>query len=182
MYLEYAGGPLGGDPEFIKSAADSSWFFPVFWDTVFMIRGRIGYAGSLIDKPLPVGERFFVGGPLTVRGFKYGTAGPMEPVTDESGNITDYQRIGGNKELVFNAEYTFPVIPAAHMNGVLFYDIGKAFDDHERIRYHELRHSCGWGFRWITPIGPLRFEWGYVINDRPEDKKSLFEFYIGTFF
>lgn len=180
--LEYAGGPLGGDPEFIKSSADSSWFFPVFWDTVFMVRGRIGYAGSLIDKPLPVGERFFVGGPQTVRGFKYGTAGPMEPVTDESGNITDYQRIGGNKELVFNAEYTFPLIPAARMNGVLFYDIGKAFDDHERIRYDELRHACGWGFRWITPIGPLRFEWGYVINDRPEDKKSLFEFYIGTFF
>lgn len=181
IYVEYAGGPLGGDPEFLKSVADSAWYFPVFWDTVFMARGRIGMVGSLSEKPVPVNERFFVGGSNTVRGFRYGTAGPI----DESDN-----RVGGNKELIFNFEYNFPIVPAARLKGVLFYDMGRAFDDGtsgkedepSRISFRDLKHSWGWGFWWLSPIGPLRFEWGYIINRKPEDQASQFEFNIGTLF
>jgi outer membrane protein insertion porin family len=185
MFVQYAGGPLGGDPEFVKSVADSAWFFPLFWDTVFMARGRIGYVGSLIDKPIPVGERFFVGGSGTVRGFRYGTAGPV----DSAGN-----RVGGNKELIFNFEYNFPIVPAARLKGVVFYDIGRAFDDNilandplvtdnpTSISLRDLRHAWGWGFWWLSPIGPLRFEWGYIIHKKPTDQASEFEFNIGTLF
>ena len=178
--FQYAGGPLGGMPEFTKTVGDSAWYFPLFWDTVIMFRGRAGYAGSLNDLPLPLGERFFVGGPGTVRGFEYGTVGPMQ-----NGN-----RIGGNKQVIFNAEFSYPLIPAARMRGVLFYDIGRAFDDGSsqdpdeprKISYRELRHTWGWGFWWLSPMGPLRFEWGYIVDRRPEDKRSLFEFSIGTLF
>jgi outer membrane protein insertion porin family len=185
MFVQYAGGPLGGDPEFVKSVADSAWFYPLFWDTVFMVRGRVGYVGSLIDKPIPVGERFFVGGSGTVRGFRYGTAGPV----DSAGN-----RVGGNKELIFNFEYNFPIVPAARLKGVIFYDIGRAFDDNAlandplvtdnptKIRLSDLRHAWGWGFWWLSPIGPLRFEWGYIIHKKPTDQASQFEFNIGTMF
>lgn len=172
LSFQYAGGPLGGEPEFIKTVADSAWYFPLFWDTVIMTRGRIGFAGSLNDLPLPLGERFYVGGPSTVRGFEYGTIGPME----------DDNRIGGNKELIFNAEYTYPLVPAARLKGVLFYDIGAAFGDSDPIRFNQLRSSWGWGFWWLSPMGPLRFEWGYIINKKPTDKRSLFEFSIGTLF
>ena len=108
VFLQYAGGALGGDTEFVKSVADSAWYFPLFWDTVFMARGRIGAVGSLIDKPVPIGERFFVGGSGSVRGFRYGTVGPVDPL----GN-----RVGGNKELIFNFEYSFPIVPAARLKG-----------------------------------------------------------------
>ncbi len=177
MFVEYAGGPLGGDPNFIKSVADSAWYFPVVWDTVFMMRGRIGYAYSLSDQPLPVGERFFVGGASTVRGYRYGTVGPIEIGADGSQN-----RIGGDKELIFNFEYTFPIVPAARLKGLLFYDMGKAFNDNEPIRTGQLRHSYGWGFWWLSPMGPLRFEWGYIIKRQPSDQRSAFEFSIGTLF
>jgi outer membrane protein insertion porin family len=185
MFVQYAGGPLGGDPEFVKSVADSAWFFPLFWDTVFMARGRIGYVGSLIDKPVPISERFFVGGSGTVRGFRYGTAGPV----DSAGN-----RVGGNKELIFNFEYNFPIVPAARLKGVIFYDMGRAFDDNilandplvtdnpTSIRVRDLRHAWGWGFWWLSPIGPLRFEWGYIVHKKPTDQASQFEFNIGTLF
>jgi outer membrane protein insertion porin family len=180
MFIEYAGGPLGGDPNFIKSVADSAWYFPLFWDTVFMARGRIGSVGSLIDKPIPIGERFFVGGSSTVRGFRYGTAGPVS-----AGN-----RVGGNKELIFNLEYSFPLVPAARLKGVIFYDMGRAFDDGfsgnpnepSRISLRELKHAWGWGFWWLSPLGPLRFEWGYILHKKPEDQASQFEFSIGTLF
>lgn len=173
MSLQYAGGPLGGDPEFFKTTGDSAWYFPAFWDTVIMLRGRVGYAGSLNDLPLPLGERFFVGGPSSVRGFRYGTVGPM----DEYGN-----RLGGNKELIFNVEYKFPLVPAARLGGILFYDIGSAFDDSDPIRIPVLRHAWGWGFWWLSPMGPLRFEWGYIVNQKPSDVPSKFEFSIGTLF
>ncbi|HAS54946.1 MAG TPA: outer membrane protein assembly factor BamA, partial [Nitrospiraceae bacterium] len=186
IFVEYAGGPLGGDPSFIKSVVDSGWYFPLFGDTSFMLRGRFGYAASLIDKPLPSGERFFVGGTSTVRGFKYGGAGPVEPVYDDLASptptIIDYTRIGGTRELIFNAEFNFPIVAAARLKGVLFYDIGKAFDDGESIRLSQLRHAVGWGFRWFTPVGPLRFEWGYIVNQQTNDLASQFEFSIGTIF
>jgi outer membrane protein insertion porin family len=138
---------------------------------------------------MPVGERFFVGGPSTVRGFKYGYAGPTEDIMiadpKNPGKFIpggDISAVGGNKELIFNAEYNFPIVSAARLKGVLFYDMGRAFNDNEPMLFRELRHSVGWGFRWFTPIGPLRFEWGYVIHEQPKDKTSKFEFSIGTLF
>jgi outer membrane protein insertion porin family len=201
VFVEYAGGPLGGDPEFVKTVADSAWYFPLFLDTVFMARGRFGYVESLIDNPVPLGERFYVGGSSTVRGFRPGTAGPLEPVyspvagetidpatgqTNVTGQtISGYNRLGGNKEVVFNFEFSFPIVPAARLKGVVFYDIGKAFstdEDREIVKFSELRHAYGWGFWWLSPIGPLRFEWGYILNRRPSDQASQFEFNIGALF
>jgi outer membrane protein insertion porin family len=183
IFVEYAGGLLGGDPNFIKTAADSAWYFPLPWDTVFLARGRIGYVVSLIDKPIPIGERFFVGGSGTVRGFRYGTDGPV----DIYGN-----RVGGNKELIFNFEYSFPIVPAARLKGVIFTDIGRGFDDNllitqqpnepTRMSFRDLRRTWGWGFWWLSPMGPLRFEWAYIINKKPTDQPSEFEFNIGTTF
>jgi outer membrane protein insertion porin family len=173
VFVEYAGGPLGGDPNFIKTIGDSAWYFPMFWDTVVMFRGRYGYVESLIDKPIPLGERFYVGGPSTLRGFRYGSAGPMD---------AELNRLGGNKELIYNIEYTFPIVPAARLKGVLFYDIGKAFDNYETVKFSELRQTWGFGFWWFSPIGPLRFEWGNIIDKKPDDQPSKFEFSIGTLF
>lgn len=76
-----------------------------------MFRGKIGYAAGHSDKNLPTYERFYTGGINTVRGYKYGEAGPL----DASNN-----RIGGNKELLFNIELTFPLIPEARIRGVAF--------------------------------------------------------------
>lgn len=183
VFVQYAGGPLGGGPNFIKSVADSAWYFPLFWDTVVMARGRVGFVESLIELPIPTGERFFVGGAGTVRGYRYGsigTTGPDGP--NEVGPDGTVTRIGGNKELIFNIEYTFPIVPAARLKGVLFYDMGRAFNNEEPLRPMQLRHSYGWGFWWLSPMGPLRFEWGYVINKKATDQPSQFEFSIGTLF
>lgn len=170
----YAGGPLGGDNSFYKTLIDSSWYIPLFWDTTFMIRGRLGHANGLEGKALPLYERFYVGGINTVRGFKFGDAGPKDPATGED--------IGGNKELIFNIEYIFPLIRDIRLKGVIFYDTGKAFDNDESVTFSGLRSSVGGGFRWISPIGPLRLEWGYNLKPQPGEKRSLWEFTIGTFF
>jgi outer membrane protein insertion porin family len=175
LSLEYAGTFLGGDNDYYKAVFDSSRFFPLFRDHVFSLHARVAYADGIGEaEPLPVGERFWVGGINTVRGFGYGRAGPIDADTDEI--------LGGNKALFFNVEYLFPLVPEANIKGVLFYDYGGAFDDSEPIHRRGLRQGAGFGVRWISPIGPLRMEWGYNLDPREGEPVLEQEFSIGTLF
>ena len=165
---------LGGDNAFYKAVLDSSWHFPLFKDSAFAVRGRVGYAEGIFEEELPMYERFYVGGIYTVRGHEYGYAGPLDPVTGEP--------LGGNKELIFNVEYTIPLVSSARLYGVAFYDAGTAFDDDEDISLNKLRQGGGFGFRWISPIGPLRLEWGKNLDQKDGESDSRWEFTFGTFF
>ncbi len=171
--LEYAGTFLGGENDYYKATVDSSRFFPLWRNHVFSLHGRLGYAKGIGGKTLPAGERFFVGGINTVRGFDFGKAGP---VTDKG------EAFGGNKQLFFNAEYLVPLVPEANIKGLLFYDYGKAFDDAQPLGLSSLRQSAGFGIRWISPIGPLRLEWARNLRPKEGERSRMIEFSIGTLF
>lgn len=170
---ELAGSFLGGTRSFVKYIGNSSWFLPVTAETSIMLHGTIGFAEGTEGKDLPIDERFFVGGINTVRGFDPRSLGPK----DETGVV-----IGGNKDLVFNVEYLFPLVKEAGLRGVLFFDAGNAFGDNEPYDIEKLRTAAGYGVRWYSPIGPLRLEWGYNLNPKDDEKTSRWEFSIGTFF
>ena len=174
LSIEYAGGVLGGTNYFTKYVASTAWYFPFFWDTVFMTRGVIGYAQGNKGRELPLFERFFLGGINAVRGFETYSIGPRDP---DTGDV-----IGGNKELIFNIEYIFPLSREAGIKGVVFFDAGNAFDDHEHYAVRRLRTSAGAGIRWYSPIGPLRLEWGYNLDPKPDEKQSNWDFTIGVTF
>ncbi|MDP3296649.1 MAG: outer membrane protein assembly factor BamA [Thermodesulfovibrionia bacterium] len=171
LYTTLAG--LGGDNYFVKARVDSLWYFPVIWDTTFSLRGRFGYASGFAGKKLPLYERFYVGGINTVRGLGFGVAGPK----NDNG-----ERIGGNKELIFNAEYIFPIKKDIKLKGVMFFDAGKAFDNSETVSIASLRTTTGVGLRWMSPFGPIRLEWGFNISPRKDESRSKIEFAIGGLF
>lgn len=178
IYFTFAG--LGGTNKFIKSELDSTWYFPI-GRTSIMLRGRIGYAEGIIDKDLPLYERFYLGGIYTIRGIDWGEAGPID--------ITTGDPIGGKTELIFNAEYIFPILNSIKLKGVVFADAGNSYDsscDNETNcksdNFGELRYTTGLGVRWISPFGPVRLEWGYNIDPRPGEKDNRLEFAFGTFF
>ncbi len=137
-----------------------------------MLRGRFGYASGIWGKELPLYERFYVGGIYTIRGLGWGEAGPRDP---ESG-----EPIGGTTELLFNAEYIFPIISELRLKGVVFFDAGNSYEDFED--FGKLRYTAGVGVRWISPMGPIRIEWGYNLDPKPDEKSSRIEFTFGTFF
>ncbi len=101
--------------------------------------------------------------------------------------------VGGNKQAILNLELEFPLLQTAGIKGVVFSDAGNAFaagelDATPRCRY-SLYKSVGFGFRWFSPIGPLRFEWGFPLNRRKDkltgtyiDQPVDFQFTIGNFF
>ncbi len=168
LYVTFAG--IGGTNAFIKGVADSAWFFPV-GSTTISVRGRFGYATGIFGKELPLYERFYVGSIYTIRGLGFGEAGPR----DDKGSV-----IGGTKELIFNLEYIFPIFSELRLKGVVFADAGNSYDQDEPIG--ALRYTSGFGIRWISPIGPIRIEWGYNINKKPGEGSSKLEFTFGTFF
>jgi outer membrane protein insertion porin family len=137
-----------------------------------MLRGRFGYAKGIFNKKLPLYENFYVGGLYTVRGLGLGDAGPKDPNTGDA--------IGGSTELVFNTEYIFPLYPEMKLKGVVFFDAGKAYEDFQN--FGSLRYTTGLGFRWLSPMGPIRLEWGYNVKKEPGESASKFEFAFGTFF
>ncbi len=171
--MEYAGGPLGGSNYFTRYAANSSWFTTPFWKTTFMVRGRIGYIQPHGGRLLPLYERFRLGGINSIRGFKAYTIGPK---------ATNGEVIGGDKELLFNLEAVFPLIPAIKLKGLVFFDAGNAYDVGEPYKLSDLRTSVGVGFRWISPIGPLRLEWGYNLKPKDDEQRQGWDFSVGTFF
>jgi outer membrane protein insertion porin family len=175
--LEYAGGPLRGENDFLKGTLDQSVYFPTFAASALTFRNLLGVGRGLTGNQLPAGERFFVGGISTVRGYDFGDAGPL---AGDSGDP-----VGGNKEWVMTAEMVFPLVKAANLKGALFMDWGAGFDNGQSIAYHDLNRTWGYEIRWISPLGPLRFGYGWVLNDkRPllfRDGGKQF-FTIGTFF
>ncbi|MBE0426833.1 MAG: outer membrane protein assembly factor BamA [Nitrospirae bacterium] len=169
VYVTYAG--IGGTNNFVKSGVDSAWYFPIKSSTV-MLRGRFGYAAGIGGKKLPLYERFYVGGIYTIRGLGFGEAGPRDEETGDE--------IGGTEELIFNLEYIFPLISDIRLKGLVFFDAGNAYDSFQN--FGVLRYTTGLGVRWISPIGPVRLEWGYNIDRKPGEKSGRFEFAFGTFF
>jgi len=163
---------LGGSNNFIKYYIDVIKYTPLPFDTRFAFRARYGAAEGLNDNPIPLTERFFVGGINTVRGFKFGRAGP---VTDTN------SLLGAAKQLMFNNDFIFTISSEAKLNGVIFFDYGKGFNDDESLSF-KLRPTAGLEGRWISPFGPLRAAYGFNLDPRPGESKGVFEFTIGTLF
>lgn len=190
--VETAPSFLGGTFLFNRYTAYSRLYFPMPLGFVFKTNATIGYIQQLDkDKPLPISELYYVGGINSVRGYYLRSISPSVKVPrsgSPDATVTDFD-VGGNKQLVFNFELEFPIFEKAGLRGVLFYDAGNAFASTERFFQDKqdklplgLFHSAGFGFRWFSPIGPLRFEWGIPLTRRPEDDRILFEFTIGNFF
>jgi outer membrane protein insertion porin family len=167
LTFEKAGDILGGTVEFNKYLAKTLWYFPLFWDTVFVAQGRGGYIQET-GEPIPVYQKFRIGGINTVRGFESYSISPKDPKTLES--------IGGEQMLIFNFEYRFPALKEQGIVGVVFFDAGNVFTDlpsDEAKTVSGLRFGAGGGIRWFSPVGPIRFEYGFNLDPDPElDEKS----------
>jgi len=172
--VEYSGGPLGGDAQFTKVEASSSWYFPLFWSTVFHVKGAAGQAFENESDKLPVYEHFFLGGMNSIRGFESASISPIDPATGD--------KIGGDKMWYGTVSIIFPLIKDMGMDGEIFHDFGNVYDVDDSWDFSDYKKTAGVGILWASPLGPLRLAWGFNLDKKDDEDSSNWDFSMGGTF
>ena len=82
-------------------------------------------------------------------------------------------------------EIEAPIVRQAGISTVIFFDAGNAYGDvwgRGAIDPTDVRAAYGFGIRWFSPMGPLRFEWGFPVNPRSDERAVVFDFSMGSMF
>lgn len=170
---QVAGGPLGGDTDEYGFQVRSSQFFPLWFDHVFNLRGQMAVVDNYgRSERVPLFDRLFLGGPYSLRAFKYREVGP----TDGDPN---YEPIGGQSLAFASAEYTIPIVEKVRLAG--FYDVGMVWPTAFQVDLGHLNSDAGLGIRLDFPGFPIQLDYAWPIkaddfNDRPSGR---FSFSIG---
>lgn len=195
---------LGGGLNYRKADAFFRWYHNVFWNLVLRTNFAYGIVEGPKNRPIPFTKRYRLGGPFNMRGFDFSDVGRREfsalneawlrgdssfdgidlPANPNPVSAAEAARranvvIGGTQQALAMIELEFPLVKEAGIRGVTFYDVGMADDN---IVDNRFREDFGFGVRWFSPIGPLRFEWGFPLDRRAElqEEGSEFHFAIGT--
>jgi outer membrane protein insertion porin family len=173
--VEYAG--VGGDKKWLKTELDGRYFKTLVGDLVLRSRLFMARLSVVDDEPIPRTEKFVLGGARNLRGYDYEAIGPKVSAVDSFGRRRIFNA-GGLESVYTSIELEHPLAREAGLKWVLFFDAGDA-GDFDKFKAHM---DYGFGFRWFSPIGVLRFEFGYPINPSGEDAGSQFHFDIGQLF
>jgi outer membrane protein insertion porin family len=206
-FFELADEFTGSQNIFARYGGFSRHYQPLFGPFVLKTNAEIGVTTSRSSLGVPITERYLIGGIYDVRGFRPRSLGPQLRVA-QPGDIAQPLSnlpLGGNLQLIWNSEIEFPLFKQVGISGVVFFDAGNAYNLEDRYcsgtsassdvspkfdpcfdfpnsLTKGLRTSVGFGFRWFSPIGPLRFEWGIPLDRQPGEEPLVFEFTIGNFF
>lgn len=172
--LETAG--LGGDKHFIKWNLNNRYYKRLIGDLVFRNSTEFGQVSGYGNYPIPPSEKFYLGGPNNMKGYDLFSLGPTQPRSTGGRPIP----LGGNVQMFSLIELEYPLLREAGIKFVTFFDAGNTFDhlpkDGEAFT---IRTDVGFGIRWFSPIGPLRFEWGYPLARKDTEQSPVFQFFIG---
>jgi len=175
---EYAG--LGFDQKWFRNEIDARFYKRVVGDLVFRSRFFVSKLETVDGQAIPRSQKFALGGPRNLRGYDIEAIGPKETFTNNLG-----QRSSFNQRDLFSTfttiELEHPLAREAGLKWVLFADAGHV-GKHSNIKIYK---DYGFGFRWFSPIGVLRFEFGFPLDEINEpgfDNGSQFHFDIGQLF
>jgi outer membrane protein insertion porin family len=206
LAFEFADPVIASESVYMRLTGFLRFYYPIWGPFIFRTNLEGGWVTSRSSQGVPIYERYLIGGINTIRGFQLFSLGPKVNVLQqqEPSAFLSQFNIGGNLQLILNTEIEFPILAAVQIKGVIFFDAGNAYNT-ELSKYcpnsrsvsnipdvfnpcnayptfNNLRYSVGFGFRWFSPIGPLRFEWGIPLNRQQGEDPIVFEFTIGNFF
>ncbi|QPJ63940.1 MAG: outer membrane protein assembly factor BamA [Candidatus Nitrohelix vancouverensis] len=175
--FDFAGSVLGGS-DFVKTNYEVTYYQSVIGKLVAAVHAEVGWADGYNGESLPVFERYFMGGPASLRGYTIRDIGPKDKNNDP---------IGGEQSLLFNFELQYPFTKG--LRGFVFYDRGNVYGSGTstigtttNIDLSEMRSSIGGGIRFISPFGPVGFAYGIKLDKREGEKDAEFHFSAGSAF
>ncbi len=186
-----AGGFFGSQRSFLRALGRNSTYTQITRNLVLARQTEFGVIVPFsIDKGLttvdavPLPEKFYGGGAVSMRGFGYNEAGPRDiGAPSQAGGspspATGFP-LGGNALFFNNVELRFPLL-GANISGVFFHDMGNVYRNLNDIsfRYSQKTptdpqkiqtdfdyavQAVGFGIRYKTPLGPLRVDLAYALN------------------
>ncbi len=160
LTVDFSSGYLASKAEFLKSFGRFNLYFPLYKRLIAAVSLRAGYGipyGKSED--LPLSEKFRLGGSTSLRGFREDSLGP------------------GTIMLNSSLEIRFPLLWG--FGGTIFSDEGGVWQEGEDV---DIRDSAGFGLRYVTPIGPFRFDLGFKLDKKKEEGLSEWHFFIGNIF
>ncbi len=173
---------LGASNNYIRTTSDLRYFAKLPYEFILRTRATASYINSTESNPIPLYDRFFMGGMNTLRGYDISSIGPSMQVPRSTTGGDEVFVFGGNKMVLMNLEVEIPLYPTGGFYGVTFLDGGNAFAEDQTLDLTSLRYDYGFGVRWQSPLGTLRFEWGFPIDKREGETGSVFNFGIGQNF
>ena len=177
---------LGSNFNFGKFLAQTAYYKSITPHKIIWANSvRVGFAEAFSGH-VPLSQEFFTGGGNTLRGFPLNGAGPQRLVhTCPNGDTTNCPDVitapvGGNQLFLVNSEFRIPVPLKQGLGIVPFYDGGNVF---RTIGFHgQYTNTAGLGFRYATPVGPIRVDFGYNFNAPPGVKSFQYFITIGQAF
>jgi outer membrane protein insertion porin family len=183
--VEYTG--LGGTMRWMKGEVEGRYYKPLIGDLVLRTRFNASQLFKTTQRDIPRVEKFSMGGARNMRGYNLEDIGPRRFATNTNTQKLDIFNFGGLFSLLGTVELEHPLIKEAGLKWVVFYDAGNVFE--KRIGAdgnYALRADYGFGFRWFSPIGILRFEFGFPVNPKNDnfhkEASNQFNFDIGQLF
>ena len=171
-----------------KINLQETWYKDLTKDFTVMLNGQFGYANSYGGKEFPFFKNFYLGGVNTVRGYRQGSIGPVCLQGNDScglANSTTNMFLGGNKQVIANAELFMPV-PFIKNNNQFrlsaFIDAGNVYSMDQSVTLGDLRYSAGMGVLWVSPFGPLKLVYAKPFNNQSTDKTESIQFQMGQQF
>lgn len=150
---------LLSDSDVVHSNALAKGLFTVAKKHRFLGRVQAGGTESNGFSNVPPSLRFFAGGDQSVRGYDYQSLSPEN---------SDGDKIGGRYMVAASTEYQYSV--AEKWRVAAFFDQGNSFNS---LDFPSLKRSYGIGLRWVSPLGPLRFDIAQPINPGPDDDDGI---------
>ena len=180
LHAEEAGRLVRGSFNYYSASADGRFYLPIRDGIVLASRLQLGNIRPVGNDPtnVPFAKRYFLGGATSVRGWGRYEIGPLV------GGLP----IGGDSMLAFSEEARVAV--HGNLGAVLFLDAGNVWAESFGYDLRDLRYAVGPGLRYQTPVGPIRFDFGYqlnptpdlVVNGSPNGRRYRLHFSIGQAF
>jgi outer membrane protein insertion porin family len=153
----------------VRCLFEQSFFVPFTSQLVGAVRARVGHIFSPSFERLLPSERFYLGGPCTVRSYQQDFVAPVASYKEKG--VTQWAPQGSRTMLNLNCELRCSL--NKNLGVVIFYDNGFLRDEASSARCFCFGHAIGGGFRYLTPLGPLRFDIGWKGKYYPADRSSL---------
>jgi outer membrane protein assembly factor BamA len=171
--------PLGSSVNFGRFLGQTAYYRAIGAGIIWANSIRLGIEQDFANSRVPLSEKFFSGGGSTLRGIPLNGAGPQRVVTacgdpaDASTCAPIVVPVGGNQLLILNTELRIPLPIKKGLSFAAFYDGGNVY---QHVGFHDVlsdfTNNVGFGFRYSTPVGPIRIDIGHNLNSLPGIKPT----------